>query len=222
MKITASNVNFSGPAGNIQGILDLPEGQLTSEDQIKTNASDFISVNCHPHSLHGGTMTNKVVYTVSRAIAGLGIPSLRFNFRGVSGSEGEYDEGQGEQADLKAAVAWMQAQYPQRKLILSGFSFGSYVSALASEALNPEILLTIAPPVKRFNFENFTHPASGWTVIMGEEDELVQYLTVKSWVESFEPAPTFITMKGASHFFHGQLVDLRKHVENCVSQQVLN
>ena len=106
--------------------------------------TQFIAVNCHPHSLHGGTMTNKVVHTVSRSIASLGIPSLRFNFRGVGGSAGEYDEGKGEQSDLVAVVEWMQTEYPDSKLLLSGFSFGSFVSAFAANNINPELSIVTA------------------------------------------------------------------------------
>lgn len=205
MKITSKEVNFSGPAGNIQGTLDLPESILEP---------NFIAVNCHPHSLHGGTMTNKVIHTVSRSIAGLGVPSLRFNFRGVGKSEGEYDEGQGEQQDLSAAVDWMRQQYPETQLLLSGFSFGSFVSAFAASDLSPALLVSVAPPVKRFDFDGFSRPASPWLVIIGDEDELVDFAEVENWIQSFEEAPEFINMSGASHFFHGRLVELRQHIES--------
>jgi len=207
MKITSKELSVVGPVGNLQAIIDLP-------DEI---SSQFMSVNCHPHSLHGGTMTNKVVHTVSRSIAGLGIPSIRFNFRGVGTSEGKYDEGKGEQEDLAAIVNWMKSEYPNAKLMLSGFSFGSYVSAFSANNLNPELLISIAPPAERVSFEGFERPNCNWKVIMGTEDELVDYCAVKDWVESFEPTPDLITMTGASHFFHGRLVELRNHIETVIS-----
>ncbi|WP_444997523.1 alpha/beta hydrolase [Aliikangiella sp. IMCC44359] len=211
MKIISQAVKFEGEAGVIQGTLDLPSESVRS---------GYISVNCHPHSLHGGSMTNKVIHTVSRSIAGLGIPSLRFNFRGVGQSAGEYDEGQGEQADLKAAVDWMQQQYPGAKLILSGFSFGSFVSASSASSLCPVMLLSVAPPVKRFDFSEFQQPDCNWVVIMGTEDELVEYSAVEDWVDSFASPPELITMQGASHFFHGRLVELREHIEKVVGSIV--
>lgn len=212
MKINSQKVTFQGPIGEIEGILDLPE-KLSS-------TPEYFSVNCHPHSLHGGTMTNKVVYTVSRAIAGLGIPSLRFNFRGVGATEGEYDEGKGEQQDLAAAVAWMQTQYPTAKLLLSGFSFGSYVSAFAAKTLSPTLLLSIAPPVQRFDFSLFSQPDSDWTVVIGDKDELVEFTEVKNWVANFDPQLNFIVMEDAGHFFHGRLVELREHIETVVSEHI--
>jgi len=212
MKIQSQAISIQGPAGHIEAILDLPE---------QSNQQPFISVNCHPHSLHGGSMTNKVVHTVSRSIAGLGIPSLRFNFRGVGKSEGEFDEGQGEQLDLAAAVHWINRHYSDRQLILSGFSFGAYVSGFAAANLNPSMLLSVAPPVKRFNFDNFQRPACDWSVIMGDKDELVEYADVSRWVDSFDASPKLLTMSGASHFFHGRLVELRSQVEELVSNYIL-
>ena len=211
MKVSSQQVSFDGPVGNIEAILDLP-------DNIDQHA--FISVNCHPHSLHGGTMTNKVVHTVSRAIAGVGIPSLRFNFRGVGKSDGTYDEGLGEREDLQAAIKWLSSEYPNRKIILSGFSFGSFVSAFTANLVIPSMLLSIAPPVKRFDFDGFERPNCEWNIIIGDEDELVEFQAVLDWVNDFELSPQLINMQGASHFFHGRLVELREHVEQLVSQHI--
>lgn len=209
MRIHSENIILPGSAGNIQAILDHPSNPINN---------DFISVNCHPHSLHGGTMTNKVVHTVSRSIAGLGIPSLRFNFRGVGTSEGAYDEGKGEQLDLIAVVDWMRNKYPNAKLILSGFSFGSFVSGFAANIIKPHLLISVAPPVKRFNFDGFVRPECDWSIIMGTDDELVDYSDVVDWVQSFNLPPKLITMNKASHFFHGRLIELREHVESIVNE----
>ncbi|TQV89801.1 alpha/beta hydrolase [Aliikangiella coralliicola] len=227
MQINSQDVQISGPAGKIQAILDLPKGSsLTGGASGDSSVSDcdasFISVNCHPHSLHGGTMTNKVVHTVSRSIAGLGIPSLRFNFRGVGASEGSYDEGRGEQLDLLAVVDWMKSRYPGKQLIVTGFSFGSFVSALAASQLQPSMLLSVAPPVQRFDFGDFVRPECDWTIIIGSKDELVEYSGVVEWVNSFSDRPQMITMDDASHFFHGRLIELREKVENIVTQHINN
>ena len=211
MKITSQEVNFAGPAGNIQGTIDLPESILEPE---------FFAVNCHPHSLHGGTMTNKVIHTVSRSIASLGIPSIRFNFRSVGKSDGEFDAGQGERDDLAAVVAWMKQQYPNAQLLLSGFSFGAFVSSFAANDLSPSLLISVAPPVKRFDFAGFVRPEAPWLVIIGDEDELVEFAEVENWIQGFEDAPEFINMSGASHFFHGRLVELRGHIESHVRQHI--
>jgi len=208
MKIISQAINIAGAVGNIQAVLDLP---------AEMNNLQFISVNCHPHSLHGGTMTNKVVYTVSRSIAGFGIPSVRFNFRGVAGSGGKFDDGHGERDDLVSVVNWMKKKHPNSRLILTGFSFGSFVAAFAANVLQPELLISVAPPVKRVDFNGFEPPNGLWLVIMGDEDELVDYAAVNDWVTRFDKPPQFITMQGASHFFHGRLVELRGHVEKAIS-----
>ena len=207
MKITTQTVQIQGPVGLLEGVLDIPE---------KLSEQQYLSVNCHPHSLHGGSMTNKVTHTVSRSFAAYGIPSLRFNFRSVGNSQGKFDAGTGEQADLAAAVAWMQQQYPDYKLIISGFSFGSYVSAFAAKSLQPDLLLSVAPAVKRFDFSDFERPNCDWAVIMGDADELVECSEVEKWVNSFKIGPRFTNMAGASHFFHGRLLELREEVEACL------
>jgi len=211
MKINTQAYAIKGPVGEIEAVLDLPE-----TDSIQS----YIAVNCHPHSLHGGTMTNKVVHTVSRSIAGLGIPSLRFNFRGVGKTDGEYDEGRGERNDLKAVVRWLRDKYPQAKLLLSGFSFGSFVSAFAAREIDPSMLLSVAPPVKRFDFDGFVRPECEWNVIMGTSDELVEFNEVENWISAFELPPGLIAMEDASHFFHGRLIELREHVESLVSNHI--
>ena len=87
----------------------------------------FAAVVCHPHPLYGGTMHNKVVFRVARALHGLGLPVLRFNFRGTGMSAGEHDFGRGEADDVRAALDYLAEQFPGRPLLLAGFSFGAWV-----------------------------------------------------------------------------------------------
>ncbi|MGX5174720.1 alpha/beta hydrolase [Aliikangiella sp. IMCC44653] len=211
MKIQSQKLIIRGQVGDIQAVLDIAEG---------TPEVDFVAVNCHPHSLHGGSLSNKVTHTLAKAIASFGIPSLRFNFRGVGDTHGEFDEGVGEQQDLADAVAWLQARYPNKQLILTGFSFGSYVSALAAKQLNPSLLLSVAPPVKRFDFSQFQRPNCEWQVLMGDADELVEFGAVVDWVESFTPSPHLIRFEQASHFFHGRLIELREQVEQIIENHI--
>jgi alpha/beta superfamily hydrolase len=212
MQITSENTIINGAVGAIEVIID------SIGSPLSTNDSDYVAVCCHPHPQHGGAMTNKVIYTASRTIAGLGIVSLRFNFRGVGKSEGSYAEGIGEQDDLAAVVTWAKKQYPNKRLILAGFSFGAYISAMQSSQLCCELLISIAPPIGRIEFTGFKRPNVPWLVIQGEQDELVESSRVRNWVAEFENTPQLESMSGASHFFHGKLVQLREVINQfCIS-----
>ena len=108
---------LDGPAGKLEALLDAPEDAVPRA----------IAVVCHPHPLFGGTMHNKVVYRVARALRNSGYVVLRFNFRGVGKSEGRHDLGVGEIADARAALDWLRSRYPGLPYTLAGFSFGSRV-----------------------------------------------------------------------------------------------
>ena len=210
MRIESDTLIIETNNGNIEALLDKP-------NEISNELSDYIAVCCHPHSLHGGTLTNKVVYTLSRTLAGRAIPSIRFNFRGVGKSDGEYGDGIGEQDDLRNVVNWMQERYPNKQLILGGFSFGAFVSIMAAKDLNPNLLISIAPPVGRFDFSAMKTPKCPWTVIQGDEDELVKCHDVEEWVNQQPLNLSFVKLVGASHFFHGKLVELKSTIESIIS-----
>ena len=108
---------ITGPAGRLEALLEEPEGGTIREAALV----------CHPHPRHGGTMHNKVVYRIARGLRRSGAVVLRFNFRGVNLSEGEYAHGEGELEDARAALAWLRDLYPNLPLTLAGFSFGSRV-----------------------------------------------------------------------------------------------
>ena len=99
---------------------------------VADNSVEQVAIVCHPHSLMGGSMNNKVVHTVARTHRDRGHPVVRFNFRGVGESEGEYDAGIGEGDDLLAVMAWIKHCFPAAQIWLAGFSFGSFVAANAT------------------------------------------------------------------------------------------
>ncbi len=212
MKFQSEKIELVGAVGKLEAVID-------NRSEIVNQT--YIAVCCHPHPQHGGAMGNKVIYTASRALAGLGIVSIRFNFRGVGESEGEYANGNGEQDDLKAVVDWVKQQYPNRKLILCGFSFGAYITCLQASELKPTLLVSIAPPIGRIEFTGFSRPKSPWLVIQGIDDELVDAEQVAKWSDDFLPPAKLIKMPETSHFFHGKLVELRSNIESFVSQQLL-
>lgn len=190
-----------GPAGEIEAELFSPKQE---ED------GDFMAVVCHPHSLHGGTMKNKVVHTATKAFYECGMPTLRFNFRGVGKSQGDYDAGEGEGDDLAACIEWMEAQFPGKRLVLAGFSFGSFVSLKHAPRFSLAAMVSIAPPVARFDVEACETPQVPWVVVIGSDDELVALSDVESWLAKRQASASLTVLQDASHFFHGRLLDLRK------------
>lgn len=173
-----------------------------------------IGVVCHPHPLFGGTMSNKVVHTVGRAFVAQGALTLRFNFRGVGASAGGYDEGRGETDDMLAAVASMRARFPGLPLWLGGFSFGSFVALRGQSAAGAERLVTVAPPVGRWDFSGLAAPRCPWLVIQGDQDDLVDLAAVRDWLAALAtPAPPrLVVLPGAEHFFHGRLHEVKDAV----------
>jgi uncharacterized protein len=191
-----------GPAGDLEAIAHEPEG----------SARPLYAVVCHPHPLFGGTMDNKVVYTVARALQTSGIATLRFNFRGVGASRGSYDEGAGETRDAAAMADFGAARWPHRQLVLAGFSFGAFVALRLALARDTARLITVAPPVGRFDFSELHAPACPWLVVQGDADDVVDPGVVIDWVERQDPKPTLRVVAGVGHFFHGHLAELRDAV----------
>ncbi|HNR91745.1 MAG TPA: alpha/beta fold hydrolase [Dokdonella sp.] len=171
---------------------------------------------CHPHPLHGGTMHNKVVTIVERALGELGLACVRFNFRGVGHSEGVHDEGRGEVDDLVAVVEWARRASPGDALWLAGFSFGSYVALAAAKRLGAAALISVAPPVGRWDFDTIELPDCPWLVVQGEEDEIVDPSAVFAWVATLPHPPQLVRMPETSHFFHRRLMDLRGAIKNAM------
>ncbi len=181
-----------------------------AESSIARRGSVII---CHPHPLHGGSMDNKVVSTIERALRELGLSTVRFNFRGVGLSEGVHDGGIGEVAEVIEIAQWLQRTRPDDDLWLAGFSFGTFVSLQAASVLPCKQLISIAPAVTRWNFDHLKMPSCPWLVVMGEKDEIVDPQAVFDWIETLQPNPNLIRMPDTSHFFHGRLLELRAHLQ---------
>ena len=194
-------LSIDGPAGSLEAVLEDPRAPQSA-----------YAVVCHPHPLFGGTMENKVVTTLARALRDASIPTLRFNFRGVGKSAGAYDDGIGETLDAAAVASWGAARWPERRLMLAGFSFGSYVAMRLAQTREAVRLILVAPPVDRFDFAALTPPRCPWQVVQGDADELVDHRHVIAWMESMDPKPKLLLMPGVGHFFHGALPALRSAV----------
>jgi len=201
---------IQGPVGSLEGILACPADNSVVQS---------IAVICHPHPLHSGTMQNKVVHYIAKTLNEMGMASLRFNFRGVGDSEGDYAEGQGETDDLLATLGFMRARYPDAKVVLAGFSFGAYVALRASTKAAVEQLILVAPPVHLFDFTQLSLPNCPCLLIQGEVDEIVSCQDVLIWAQGCHPLPNIVVLPEASHFFHGCLNLLRTILLENLSEQ---
>ena len=204
---------IAGPAGALQALIEIPAGLPA--------APAHFGVVCHPHPQMGGTMDNKVVYTVARAFQECGVPAIRFNFRGVGSSAGEYDGGAGETQDALAAVAYGRERWPGATLWLAGFSFGGAVAIRAAHLSSCVRLVTVAPALSRTAGPGFSWPTCPWLIVHGDADDVVDLSEVQGLAAGLPaglaPAPVMRVLAGAGHFFHGRLPELRQTVVQFLS-----
>ncbi len=191
---------IDGPAGSLEALLEDPGAD-----------GRHFAVVCHPHPLHGGTMHNKVVHTLARALQEQGMPTLRFNYRGVGASAGAYDDGRGETEDALAVIAWGRRRWPGAQLVLAGFSFGAAVALRAALAAGAAQLITVAPAITHPGAAPL-RPACPWLLVAGDADDLVDFGQLRAWAAAFQPPPTLRVLAGGDHFFHGRLQELRAAV----------
>ncbi len=197
---------IAGPAGNLECAVDLP-GDGTEDAAAAPKGWALV---CHPHPQHGGTMDNKVVQTLARAFLQLGYQTVRFNYRGVGQSQGQWDEGRGELQDVLAVIAAMR---PPGGLpfALAGFSFGAYMASEAIARLaggdQPGHVVLVGPSTARQAMPAV--PAHS-IVVHGEADDVVPLSSTLDWARP--QALPVIVFPGVGHFFHGQLGLLRSTV----------
>jgi alpha/beta superfamily hydrolase len=205
---------LDGPMGQLEVLTNFP----TSQDETKfvANAAQTTALICHPNPLYQGTMTNKVVVTLAKALNQLGIKTIRFNYRGVGQSDGFYGNGEGEADDALAIVDWIKTVCPNDDLWMVGFSFGGYVATRTAVEVKPKELITVAPSVENFDFIELQNElgkvSCPWLVLQGEADEVVKPQAVYDLVAQQQPVPTLIRFPDVGHFFHGSLVELREAV----------
>jgi alpha/beta superfamily hydrolase len=208
--LKAEKVTIDGPAGAIAALLEVPARARTG----------IVAVCCHPHPLYGGTMQNKVVHTLARAAQDQRVASLRFDFRGVGASAGQHDDGAGESEDAAVVADWGFRHVGATRLWAFGFSFGAFVAFRVATLRRAALLVTVAPPVRRFDFSRLDVPACPWLVAQGDADDLVDHEAVLAWTRTLVPAPDVRVLPGAEHFFHGRLTELRSLVGEWLSARL--
>jgi alpha/beta superfamily hydrolase len=193
MRASTRREFIAGPAGRIECAVDTPE-----------RASRGVALVAHPHPLFGGTLDNKVVQTLARALVELGYEAWRPNFRGVGGTQGAHDEGRGELEDLHAVLKEIQSE----KFVLAGFYFGASVVARLAEKVEEEWLVLVGLGVTRLAAPPV--PA-GTLVIHGENDDTVPLAAVLDWARP-QDLPV-VLVPGADHFFHRKLQVIKRIVQ---------
>ncbi|HTF94684.1 MAG TPA: alpha/beta fold hydrolase [Cellvibrio sp.] len=204
-----------GPCGSLEAVLHQGnvEGHFAGQQSLV--------VICHPHPVHGGTMDNKVVTTLMRTYRDLGIHVLRFNFRGVGKSEGEFDNAIGERDDLTAILRWVEASLPETELLLAGFSFGSSIAAQGSyEAGKLRHLTLVAPPVERYPYERNNRFPCAICIVQGDKDERVNAQGVYDWSVGLQGDVELLRYTDAGHFFHGYLAVLKNDLAQVLQRQL--
>ena len=197
----------AGPAGRLEVAVDSPSD---SPSDSPPGAPSGIALVAHPHPLFGGSLDNKVAFTLARPLVEQGCVALRPNFRGVGASEGTHDEGRGEVDDLAAVLAWGVERYGRLPVTLAGYSFGAAMQTHLAERLR-----TAGTPVARLILvgpavtAGRAHPSvpSGTLVIHGEQDATIPLAAVLDWARP-QNLPV-VVIPAADHFFHSRLTPLR-------------
>lgn len=189
-------VTVEGPAGALEALLQ----------ERDTHDHAVAAVVCHPHPLHGGTLHNKVVHRVASVLHEFGAAVLRFNFRGVGGSAGQFDHGAGELEDARAALRWMEGRFPEARRWVAGFSFGSWVAArLAASEPKVERVILVAPPAASEDFSTMTSAAVAKLVIQGTQDDVCPLAALEAVFPGWAAPKALVRVEGASHFFDRRL-----------------
>ena len=197
------NIRFHSEGLLIEGLLCMQEGERGV-------------VITHPHPLYGGTMYNQVVETLVTIYQGKGFSTLRFNFRGTGDSEGVYDQGKGEKADVRSALRYMYDR-GKRDLDMAGYSFGAWVNAKIKDTefmLNRIIM--ISPPVIFLDFSFLSFNPKIEVVITGGKDDIAAVDKIGSLIHTWNPGAHFEVIEGADHFYSGSIDALKSALSRLI------
>ncbi len=187
---------IAGPAGRLEALLEEPEDRDPNHAVLV----------CHPHPQHGGTMHNKVVYRIARGLRRAGAVVLRFNYRGVNLSEGEYGHGVGEVEDARAALALLRLRYPDLPFSLAGFSFGSrIILRLGCESQGVTRLIAVGFPANLSDSQSLGQCAIPKNFIVSRNDQFCAVPSMETYFAALPEPKELIWIDAADHFFGGSL-----------------
>lgn len=206
-------------------IMNGPEGRLEGRYYHSKDAQAPTAMMLHPHPQHGGTMNNRIVYTMFHAFVKMGFSVLRFNFRGVGRSQGSYADGEGELADATSALDWLQSVNENASQCwVSGFSFGAWIG-MQLLMRRPEIngFISVAPPANMFDFGFLAPCPSSGLFLQGAQDDLVPEASVGRLVEKLN-AQKGISIDyrldpHAGHYFENQMEQVESHIQDYVRKR---
>lgn len=208
-------------------IMNGPSGRLEARYNHAGRVDSPVALILHPHPQFGGTMNNQIVYNLYYTFIERGFSVLRFNFRGVGRSQGEFDNGPGELADAASALDWLQLQNPDaRSCWIAGVSFGTWI-AMQLLMRRPEIdgFICVAPPANLYDYSFLAPCPSSGLVISGDRDKVVPSASVAELAAKTKTQKGIkidhTIIAGANHFFGEQLEELKSHVGTYVDQRMV-
>ena len=203
-----------------------PEGRIEGRYQHSKTKNPPIALFLHPHPLHGGTMNNKIVYTLFHAYARRGFSCLRFNFRGVGRSQGTFSRGEGELSDAAAALDWLQGNNADAaQCWVGGFSFGAWIG-MQLLMRRPEItgFISVAPPANMYDFSFLAPCPSSGLILHGDKDEVIPQSSVYKLAQKLQKQKNikidYRIIEGSDHFFLNHLKPLGEHVEEYLDKML--
>jgi len=203
-----------GPSGKLEALLNTGSAQATHAALV-----------AHPHPLYGGTMNNKVVFSAMKALNNLGLPALRFNFRGAGLSEGTHDHGRGEIEDVRAALDWLDREF-RLPIIFAGFSFGAATGLrICCPDKRVAGVISLGTPVEAegrlYTYSFLRECTKPKLFVSGSQDQYGPLLELQKVIDSVPEPKQFVIVEGVGHFFEGKLDQVRSLIEQWVKNELL-
>lgn len=194
----------------------LPAGPIHLEANLREPKKKLRGavVVCHPHPVYGGTMDNRVVYRAAKAAAQAGFVALRFNFRGVGRSTGQFDHGIGEKEDVRSAIDWLGATYPALDLGVVGYSFGAWVGLQVGAADGRiRVMAGLGLPLDLYDFEFLVRSRKPAVYIVGTRDEFCSPESLNRFAGRIPGTASLRRIQGSDHFFSAHIETMETLVE---------